>query len=121
MALGAPVAREDPVCESQAGQCSGKVSPLLLAHPFHPGDQGCVRLACRRVKDPHSLLPTLSGQALLSCEGAGRWHRHWVRYHSVYCHRGSRIPLPSELVSPKDRFLHNTPLLKILQELPVAP
>lgn len=65
--------------------------------------------------------PSKVRQALLSCGGQGGGTRDWVGSHDARCHSGSRIPLPSELISPNHRFLHNTPLLKSLQWLPMAP
>lgn len=99
------------MCESQASKCLGRTSPSLLVHPLHLSmsglQQGQMSL--------YSLLPTQPGQA--SCLRGSREVAPGV---SLHCYRGPRIPLPSEPVLLKSRFLHNTALLKILQWLPVA-
>lgn len=105
------VAQEDPVCESQVSQCLDRAPSTHRQSTLSiQGSRPCLD-GLQQVQGPlHSLLATQPGQPLVLMESR----------KVVPGVRWPRIPLPSELVSPKSKFLHNIPLLKILQWSPIA-
>lgn len=105
------VAQEDPVCESQVSQCLDRAPSTHCQSTLSiQGSRPCLD-GLQQAQGPlYSLLATQPGQTpcLDGVQGGGT--RRQV----------AQNPSALSLVSPKYKFLHNSPLLKILQWSPIA-
>lgn len=93
---GGPGGPGGPCVQRSGWSVLSRASPSLLAHPCTPGGLSLFSWAT-------------AGSRTFRSRFLGGGTKHQARYHRVHCHGEPRIPLPSELISPRLDFFTTRP------------